>query len=70
MSTHQGLNLPKKSYENKRSYNIVQKDLNGNMVNTFGSLCEANRSGLSRTCISRVLKGESKTYKNFIFEQI
>lgn len=48
---------------------VVQKDLDGNIVNIYFSMHEATRrTGISRGCIRACLSGKQKSSKGFIWE--
>lgn len=48
---------------------INQYDLNGKLINTFNSIREAAEHNKSlSTAISKVVRGELKTHKNFVFK--
>lgn len=48
---------------------IIQKDMEGNIINVFFSMHEANRkTGVSRYCIKNCAEGKQKSSKGFIWE--
>lgn len=48
---------------------IVQKDLNGNVLNVFFSFHEAmRRTGVNRSCIKKCAEGQQKSSKGYIWE--
>lgn len=51
------------------SIQVNQIDKDGNIVNTFGSLNEAQREGFNMACISMCLNGKRKTHKGFKWEK-
>lgn len=51
------------------SFKINQYDLNGNLINTYGSIGEASReTGIPTTNISKVAKGKRNTAGGYIWE--
>ena len=48
---------------------VIQKDLNGNILNTFFSVHEATRvTGVSRNCIRACAEGRQSSSKGFLWE--
>lgn len=48
---------------------VIQKDLDGNILNTFFSMHEATRvTGVARSCIHKCLVGKQKSSKGFLWE--
>lgn len=55
--------------EHNRSIEVIQFDLNGAIINTFGSANEAARiTGFIQTGISKCCRGELKTHKGFVWK--
>lgn len=53
-------------YNSKR---VIQKDLNGNNLKTWGSVIEASISlGISKSSISDCARGKVKAVKNYVFQ--
>lgn len=64
-------NIKKDSWRNSHSMRkVVQKDLNGNVIAVFDSLCEAARCGYSRDVVTAICKNKRKSniYKGYIWE--
>jgi hypothetical protein len=54
-----------------RKKGVIQLDMNGNKIDEFGSVAEATqKTGLSKTCISRVCRGERESSGEFIWKYI
>lgn len=51
---------------------VIQLDLNNNIINQFDSVSEARKQlgYISNNCISRVCRGERKSYKGFRWQYI
>ena len=61
----------KKQYESHKHQmkKVIQKDMNGNILNIFFSIHEASRqTGINRTCINNCATGKQKSSKGFIWE--
>lgn len=62
-----GLNKADKGLDDSCSMPLVMVDTMGNPIKFYGSLCEANRDGLSRTQVTRACMGKRDTYRGYKF---
>jgi hypothetical protein len=60
---------PFKSKNDKRKKEVFQYSIDGKFIAKYNSVAEASRqTGLSKTCISRVCRGERERSKGFIWK--
>lgn len=59
---------PFKPNEDNRKKEVLQYNLNGDLLNCFNSVADASKfSGISKTCISRVCRGEREQSGGYIW---
>lgn len=52
------------------SIRVGQFDKSGNLIRTYSSIAEVESFGFVKTCVSRVVSGQRKSHKGFIWKRI